>query len=43
MATMAAKTGSEATEFLHKRATEGLDEFRSMTCTKVAKAKATSV
>ncbi len=38
IATMAAKTGSEATEVLHKRATEGLDEFRAMTCANAAKA-----
>ncbi|HEY1798707.1 MAG TPA: phasin family protein [Stellaceae bacterium] len=43
IATMAAKTGSEASEVLHKRAAEGFDEFRAMTCTKVAKAKSTPV
>jgi len=34
IATMAARTGSDASEVLHKRATEGLDEFRAMTCAK---------
>jgi len=34
IAMMATKTGSEAAELLHKRATEGLDEFRAMACTK---------
>jgi phasin family protein len=44
MATMAARTGSEATDLLHKRATEGLDEFRAMTCAKASQmAKATPV
>jgi phasin family protein len=38
IATMAARTGSEASEVLHKRANEGLDEFRAMTCQKGAKA-----
>ncbi len=32
IAQMAAKTGTEAAEVLHKRASEGLDEFRSLTC-----------
>lgn len=40
MAMMATRTGSEAAELLHRRANEGLDEFRAMTCTKV---KATPV
>lgn len=43
MATLASKTGTEAAELLHKRANEGLDEFRALTCTKIAKAKATPV
>jgi phasin family protein len=30
LATIAAKAGSDAAEILHKRATEGLDEFRSL-------------
>lgn len=38
IATMAAKTGNEASELLHKRATEGLDEFRALTCQKAAQA-----
>lgn len=37
IATLATKTGTEAAEVLHKRASEGFDEFRAMTC---AKAKA---
>ena len=36
IATMASKTGTEAAELLHKRATEGLDEFRAMACTRKA-------
>jgi phasin family protein len=32
IAALAAKTGSEATEVLQKRATEGLDELRSFAC-----------
>jgi len=44
IATMAAKSGSEASEVLHKRANEGLDEFRAMSCAKAGKmAKTTSV
>jgi phasin family protein len=44
IATMAAKTGSEASEVLHKRATEGLDEMRAMSCAKATKmAKTTAV
>jgi phasin family protein len=44
IATMAARTGSEASEVLHKRATEGLDEFRAMTCAKASEmTKATPV
>jgi phasin family protein len=44
IATMATRTGSEATEVLHKRANEGLDEFRAMTCAKTAEmTKATPV
>jgi phasin family protein len=39
LAMMATKTGSEAAEILNKRAAEGLDEFRAMTCSKT-KAKA---
>ena len=31
LATIAAKVGSDAAEILHKRATEGIDEFRSFT------------
>ena len=31
LATIAARAGSEAAEILHKRASEGLDEFRSFT------------
>lgn len=38
MATLASKTGTEAAELLHRRANEGLDEFRAMTCQKAAKA-----
>ena len=38
IATMATRTGTEAAELLHKRATEGLDEFRAMTCAKTTKA-----
>jgi phasin family protein len=38
LATLASKTGTEAAELLHKRANEGLDEFRAMTCQKAAKA-----
>ena len=30
IATIAAKAGSDAAEILQKRATEGLDEFRSL-------------
>jgi phasin family protein len=44
IATLAAKTGNDASEVLHKRTNEGLDEFRAMTCQKAAKAtKATPV
>ncbi len=44
IATMAARTGNEASELLHRRASEGLDEFRAMTSQKAAKAtKATPV
>ena len=32
IATLAAKTGTEAAEVLHKRASEGLDEIRAFTC-----------
>ena len=44
IASLASKTGTEAAELLHKRANEGLDEFRAMTCQKAAQAtKATPV
>jgi phasin family protein len=44
IATMAARTGSEASEVLHKRATEGLDELRALTCAKATQmTKATPV
>jgi len=36
IATMAARTGNEASEVLHKRATEGLDEIRAITSAKTA-------
>jgi phasin family protein len=42
IATMAAKTGNEASEVLHKRANEGLEEFRAMTCAKAGKAGKTT-
>jgi phasin family protein len=32
IAMMAAKTGTEAAEVLHKRTTEGLDEMRALAC-----------
>ena len=31
MTTIAAKAGTDAAEILHRRASEGLDEFRSLT------------
>jgi len=36
IAMMAAKTGTEATEVLQKRAAEGLDEMRAFTCKSAA-------
>lgn len=33
MAVLAGKAGSEAAEVLHKRASESLDEFRTLACT----------
>jgi phasin family protein len=38
IATMATRTGSEAAELLHRRANEGLDEFRALTSTAAHKA-----
>lgn len=38
MATLATKSGSEAADVLHKRASEGLDEFRALTCQKAKNA-----
>ena len=36
VAALAAKTGTEATEVLQKRATEGLDEMKAFTCKSAA-------
>jgi phasin family protein len=36
LATIAAKAGSDATEILHKRASESLDEIRSYACQQTA-------
>jgi len=36
IAALAAKAGSEATEVLQKRTTEGLDEMRAFTCKSAA-------
>jgi phasin family protein len=36
VAALAAKTGTETTEVLQKRATEGLDEMKAFTCKSAA-------
>lgn len=38
IATLATKAGSDAADVLHKRANEGLDELRTLTCQKKAAA-----